>query len=829
MESINKDKLSGDLFWKERRSSSENIFPVNNINLCEKKELSKLKTNLKNKNRIIEITNNNDISMEAMMLAAMKMTVYSYADEEKIFIPIKSNGRIRNSLIYIKKSSKMVDILKGTLEELIDMQKYSSYYERDEKEEKTIFLFKEELENEYPHIALQIDDDLNLTWFYNKSVYSDEYIEVLNSSYEFYINTMIFSINDNVEQCRLRFNEEVIKKSSYIMGKKVEIPQKTIIEFVYDNMNKYPDKIAVIDGNREITYKDLWELSNGVANELIKKNVMKNDRVALKVSNSIETVACIMGILKIGAAYVPFDHKYPVDRQKYIIETSKAKSVVGIDKNIIPEIQYIQIDFTDMNKAEVKLGQEQDSTCYIMYTSGSTGKPKGAEIKAGQLLNLCIWYSDVFKINENSRVMALHSFAFDTSFKNVFTPLIKGGTAVINLDNEYDFRKINKHISKNKCTHIQCTSSIFNTVLTEAKESNYEDLETVKVYNIAGEDFFGDNIPELYKKHDNELMIFNAYGATEATDFSSSYLLSENEIQNLKDIKNIPIGIPMYNHNLYVMSRNQFLCEKEIPGEIYIGGIGVSSGYVNNEERNRISFSEDIIKGDRTYKTGDCGYWNKSGNLMFNGRKDNQIKLNGFRIELAEIERTIEKFSEIEKSRVIIDKKNIVAFFTTKNGESVDIEKLKDYLSKWLPTFMQPRNLIKVDKFTLNANGKIDLKELEKILHDSKKSNNSIEMNSIEEKICSIWRKILEVDYVDIDDNFFDLGGNSLNLFKLSKEIEKELDIKIKPIDFMELTTVAMISDYIENGIGNEDIKESDDKNSKRRRAANAFRKNRNS
>ncbi|MCB8816720.1 non-ribosomal peptide synthetase [Desulfosporosinus shakirovi] len=740
-----------------------------------------------------------DNYLPAVVLSALYVTVWAFSRAEKPTVLISSRRGLVPVAEELDQGSTWAEVL-DKMGAKIRLTYQTVFLPEEEAEADLVLsLFPSEQNSDYPApLVMELSLKRELSWKYDRQRYSETYMDTLTNFFRHCLVQIKADKKTRIAEFRRQYNTFLMEHKGYMFGKKQPLPKESIMELIYARIREFPHKIALIDEKEEITYGELGQRINGVANFLLKQQVRPHDRIGLMVSNSLATVVAIAGIFKVGAGYVPIDYTYPEERQKHIMKSAKVKFTVGWRANNGEGIPYYQLEGGDTSEGEIL--QEEDSPGYVMFTSGTSGRPKGVEIRHRQLLNLLIWYCAEFKINQASRLISLHSFAFDTSFKNVFGALIQGGVAVIHLDKEYDFRKICRYIGRTKCTHVQGVTSLFDALLTAGRDNGYRDLETVISANIGGEKFFGKYIPEFYLHRQGRFSIANVYGTTEATDYSATHYLTEEEILAPKGT--IPAGVPIYNQNVFVCSQNGFLCGQGVPGEIYLGGLGVAAaGYLDRRERNSRVFLEDFFqKGDHVYRTGDQGYWNRKGELVVLDRLDNQVKINGYRIELAEIEQVIAGYPGIDKCKVLVRHKQLYAFYTPE-GSPLSLDGLVQELKNWFPRFMLPLKWSELEEFPLSQNGKIDGRALLARLEAEPRRGRDDFLSTTEQTLSEIWCKILELKEVGIRDNYFDLGGNSLTLFRLSKEIEACFKVKIKPIDFMELATIAGISAYLEENL----------------------------
>lgn len=621
-----------------------------------------------------------------------------------------------------------------------------------------------------------------------------EYAESLGKCADFWEEKLNSSDNAEFEELKHEYNKRVIAENPFMIGKKCEYLSDTIIERIKHISERFPDKIAVTDKDTNISYGEFWRRVSSCACYLEENGVNKNDVVALEVCNSAETVVRMTAIMLLGAAYIPFDAKSPYERKKYMINEGGASFVMPLDGNVDYGKKLICFTSDPYFSGSTEIRQEHSSYCYTIFTSGTTGKPKGISIREQQLENLLEWYSETLKIDGNTVFFAMHSFAFDTMFKNTYAALCAGGRIMINYDNEYDFSRICSYIKKNKCTHIKSNASVFNALLNAARDDGYKSLSSVKYLFLGGDKFVGENIPDFIHSREDKLYLLNAYGPTEAADTSAYHFVTDEELAVMQE-KAVPIGIPIDNQNIYTVSENGFVCGKGVEGEIVIGGVGVAEGYAGSG--NSESFSRNLIRGDRTYSSGDYGWWNEKGELVFSGRKDDMIKLHGYRVFLSEIENAAKNLSAVAETKAVYTNDMIILFCrSSESCEGLD-DKLRAVLAEHIASYMMPSRIIFLDEFPRTLNGKTDIEKL-CTLAVGPESETEIYSGEIQKRVSDIWSSILKHDSIAPNVSFFDAGGNSLNLFMLSKKIEKEFSVKIKPVKFIEISTIRLISELIE-------------------------------
>ncbi|AGX44725.1 condensation domain-containing protein [Clostridium saccharobutylicum] len=452
-------------------------------------------------------------------------------------------------------------------------------------------------------------------------------------------------------------------------------------------------------------------------------------------------------------------------------------------KLIVPKHKYqlgnsILEEYSNQHtKSEVKV----NDLAYVIYTSGTTGNPKGVMIEHRSLVNLCFWHNEHFEVNVNDRSTKYAGVGFDASVWEIFPYLIAGTTIyIIENDMKLDIKKLEKFYNDNAITISFLPTQICEQFM---EECNFKSLRKV----LAG----GDKLKNYFKK---EYDLINNYGPTENTVVTTSFVVN-------KEYANIPIGKPISNSKIYILDKNQNIQPIGIPGELCISGKGLARGYVNNVSLTKEKFiSNPFEDGERMYKSGDLARWLPDGNIEFLGRIDSQVKIRGFRIELGEIESQILKYEKVKEVVTVVketgkDDKSIYAYIVS--DEKLQIQYLKEFLSKTLPSYMIPAYFIQLEAMPLNANGKIDKKALLKIAY---KVNEDISFeesrNELEEKIASIWKDILGISNIGINEDFFELGGDSLKAIRFVLKCE-QIGLNLKINDIFKYSSIKKLSEYL--------------------------------
>ncbi len=548
---------------------------------------------------------------------------------------------------------------------------------------------------------------------------------------------------------------------------------KTIHQLFEEQVRRSPDNIALVFEDQEMTYQELNEKANGLARTLRNKGVKQDDIIGIMVPRSFEMMIGILGILKAGGAYLPIDPEYPEDRILYMLEDSNAKILLtSKDVIIADQINEIMIDLYDDEvysdeTSDLENVNTPNDLIYVIYTSGSTGKPKGVMIEQRGVVNYIIWANKVYVRGDKITFPLYSSYAFDLTVTSMFTPLISGNRIIIyNEDNEEIL--IRKIFKENKVDIVKLTPTHLQ-LIKDMDNSNSK----IKRLILGGEDLKAALANEIVNGFNGNVEIYNEYGPTETVVGCMIYKYDAD-----KDIKvSVPIGTPADNVKIYILDKNINLVPIGIPGEIYISGDGIARGYINRNKLTEERFIDSPFEnGKKIYKTGDLARWYAKGDIEYLGRSDYQVKIRGFRIELGEIEEQLSKHEAIEKA-VIIDKnykdgKKYLCAYVVSCKELI-VSDLRRFLSQKLPNYMIPARYINIEKIPMTHNGKVDREKLVEIDGEPISNNYVAPTNEIERKLVKTCSKLFEHNNIGINDNFFDLGCDSLLAIQLQVNLLK--------------------------------------------------------
>lgn len=539
----------------------------------------------------------------------------------------------------------------------------------------------------------------------------------------------------------------------------------------------YPKRIALKFGRKTLTYKELNDKVNVLANYLIKKGIKGNVPVVLLLDRSLEMIISILAVLKTGGYYVPIDPSWPKDRVSYILKSSGAKVILTNVKNNNKKFKATIIDVNNVlkrndNNKEIKVNTKINDLLYILYTSGSTGKPKGVLISNKNVSGFLNAMYKTYSLNKNDIWTLFHTYTFDFSTLEIFAPLLSGGKLIIiSRETMLDPKELLKLIQKEQITILCQTPALFNKLINEEKESDIE-RENIKLKYIflGGESVYADAIKPWMEKYE-DIQIINGYGPTETTVYSNNSIITQADIIN----NEIFIGRALPGYKVKVMDNDNNILPVGCIGELYISGVGVGEGYLNDEKLTTEVFLLDKETNERVYRSGDLGTYNDDGQIKYIARNDNQVKIRGFRVELQEIEKAIIQCPDITRVAVVAADtdeytKTLVGFIETKREDYVE-EVLKE-IKKVLTPYMIPK-LYQFEDFPLTVSGKIDRnKLLQKISGLEEENINKKDIvlpkDKLEEEILDYVKKITRKRKVSVTADFIDdLGMDSLNFMSL--------------------------------------------------------------
>jgi amino acid adenylation domain-containing protein len=576
-------------------------------------------------------------------------------------------------------------------------------------------------------------------------------------------------------------------------------PGKTLVDLFEEQATAKPGNVAVVYGGTRLTYRELNDKANLLAGYLKTTCCIKTEQpVGVMLNRSDNLIVALLGVMKAGGVYVPIDPEYPADRKQYIINDTGIEMLIT-QSDYIFNLDYYQhgifaIDIK-LNEITAPAGlctgaADPSGLAYIIYTSGSTGQPKGVMIEHRSIVNTVYSQQTIFGVCETDHGLQFSSASFDASIWEIFMILSVGASLyIIEEADKKDPLLLEKYIADNRID-IATIPPAYLKMLQVEKIASLRQLITAGESAITGK-------AVSFSEYG---LYYNAYGPTESSICATVFRYDSNEHEG---VMNIPIGIPIANTRIYIIADDGSLMPQGATGEICIGGVGLARGYWNKPELTAEKFVPNpFAKGERMYKTGDMGRWLPDGNVEFAGRRDDQVKISGHRVELGEIERALQQHESIEAAIVVIQagndgEKELAAFVKTR--QQINISDLRLCLGRTLPVYMIPHHFIEVESFPLTTSGKIDRKKLQSSSGAAMAAATEYvaPVTDMEKRLVRIWEDVLGKEKVGIKDDYFELGGGSLKAMKIIRQVMDDYGVPLSIKTIFTEKCIENIAAYI--------------------------------
>jgi len=591
----------------------------------------------------------------------------------------------------------------------------------------------------------------------------------------------------------------------------VEYPRdKCLHDLFEEQVERTPDSVAVVYGDQKLTYLELNSRANQLAHYLISKGVGPEVMVGLYMERSLEMVIGIYGIIKAGGAYVPLDPEYPPDRIAFMVEETDVPvlltqehlvtSLAGPNANVICLDSEWEIIDAESTKNPIS-GAAPENLAYVIYTSGSTGRPKGVMNEHRGIVNRLLWMQDEYDLTQEDRILQKTPFSFDVSVWEFFWPLLTGAQLVVARPGGHkDPAYLVSIIVEHQITTLHFVPSMLQIFL--------EEEEVIRCNSISRVICSGEALPydlqcRFFESMDTEL--HNLYGPTEAAVDVTYWACRQDQ-----DLKIVPIGYPVANTQMYILDSQLQPVPIGCTGDLHIGGIQVARGYLKRPELTAEKFIPDPFSSDpkdRLYKTGDLARYLPDGSIEYLGRTDFQVKMRGLRIELGEIEARVAEFPDVNQCIVLLREdrpgdKRLVAYLSTEAEHSISISELRGHLSSILPDYMVPSHFVVLDSIPLSANGKADRRALPKPKFERIDDEAyAAPRSKTEQIIADIWKELLQISRVGVNDSFFDLGGHSLLLPRMLRRLKVDFGNQLSIVNLFQYPTVAALTAFMNTNI----------------------------
>ncbi|MBY0596360.1 non-ribosomal peptide synthetase [Bacillus bingmayongensis] len=853
------EKVRERTYWTDILSEAQPAvqFPYLSHRLNQRDEAASLTftipSNLSKK--ILESAGESDLRMFTILMTVTVVLMHRYSGKSELLtaapiikqkntqtginnilplkVEIESKMNFRECLQRVKEAMKGAFIhqnypVKSLLDELWMIQKKNQNY----------FGFSLMLENLHQETTLkEMNTDLLISFkrgegdhlsggiFWNLRHYDQETIRRLSSHFCTLAEQALNSPEKEVSEYKILSDEELEQMKVFNQIIQTYPEDKSIVELFQEQVRQKPDHLAVVFEDVRYTYREVDDLSERIAMFLRKKNVNQNEPIGLMVYRSAEMIIAILGILKAGCPYLPIDVHLPVERICYMLENSCTKVILTNSTEILPienrDIILIDDLFDFIGNMAVHSDKPVPTDlAYVLYTSGTTGNPKGVMVEHRQVINLVHGLKNrhLNRLSlESLHIGMLASHIFDASVQTMFPALLLGHTLYIAPDNiRVDGKQLWSFYEKNHI-HVSDATPSHLRLMTEAVSDNDSHcVQELKLLLVGGEILTSELVNrflQTFKK--SRPIMTNNYGPTECSVQSTAFIIPEDWNENV-----IPIGSPMPNEQIYIVDSFDQLVPIGIFGELCISGDGVARGYINQPELTNRKFTWlPSLPDKKVYRTGDLARWRSDGLIEFLGRNDNQVKIRGFRVELDEIKQALLNFRELGqcvREVVVVPQQKesqdqfLCAYIIS--DKPLNQRKLREFLSTKVPSYMIPRHFIRIDKFPMNISGKLDYRALPDPAEQMVLNETVIKAhNETEKRLISIFSEILNISasQISIEDNFFDIGGNSFNIVELSHKILKEFHREISVLQLFQFTSVSEIAALLNNTHDNQKLLDS--------------------
>ncbi|GEM_PF-3826725 len=719
-----------------------------------------------------------------------KIICFNFNDEQK-----ESKPPIDQISFPISIEIKYQNSIEGYLKKVDGLYKKSVLTTKNNTADEQVTLDQSTMQIAFE--IIQVKDDLQLRVHYIESLYEHEFISRMINNFEITLSSML-----NVDRQKnlgmvsfLNPTEASFLKSSSISD--LSRADKSILLSIEEKSKELHDKIALSCDQFTYTYQEMWSEARHISDYFIS-NGFKQSKISLHFIKSCRTITVILGILLSGNIYVPISTKLKNRSKKYILKNSNTAIYISDDElhDSIPRLNYDELLKNNSRSNDFLIND--NSIAYILYTSGTTGNPKGVQVTHSNLNNVINFFTQELSLNESVKTLSLTSVGFDIFGLEVFCSLVCGGTLYLCRDDCLsDVQYIHKKIENLKINFIQATPTTWSYILKDYETSFQLD-------NIL---FGGEAIPQnVFEKIKSiSKNIYQVYGPTETTIWST--------IEKISDLSlSTTIGKPISGTSTYILDKDFKPLPLGVYGEIYISGVGVSSGYYKNSEANEKSFMNNkIIMGDNLdiiYKTGDIARFNSNGTIEFKGRIDNQIKILGNRVELDYINKVICKSLNLRLCYSKIDGEGVnakIISFIEAPDLSLSTPQIISILSEVLDVSMLPSCIYKIKSFPLTENYKIDYKKLLQMKYSKTvKKVDRTKFNKNEEIIHGFFSEITNNNSFGLEDSLIGIGVNSLSLLILLDKLEKYFGVKLSITDIYQNQTVKEIDQIIHNKMESE-------------------------
>ncbi|HEY4313815.1 MAG TPA: amino acid adenylation domain-containing protein [Pirellulales bacterium] len=609
-----------------------------------------------------------------------------------------------------------------------------------------------------------------------------------------------------VSEITLSTPDEALAVRAAENGGNISPHRQTVLEWFEATRRAFPDRAAIVTSTSQWTFCEFDARANGVAHALREAGIRPGMLVPLVAHRSAEWVAGVLGILKAGGAYVPLDPNGPHERLSRVLSGISPRAIVAVSSFAPWLRQHFSACVVCPDEAPpenslplTEASSSPNDLIYVIYTSGSTGEPKGAMIRHNGFCNLVDWYCREFKLDASDRFFVITSPVFDLTQKNIFAGLVLGATVVIDEGTEFEPVRLVSSIQKWNITVLNCTPSMFEALL-DASSHDLKEWSSLRYVFLGGEPVRP--MPRCANRTASQFhaIIVNTYGPTECSDVCAFHRIESDE---LLGTNSVPIGRPVQNTQLLILDADGRRCAPGVAGELWIGGVGIGAGYVGDQSMTGERFVSREA-GDGTtpqfYRSGDLVRRRSDGNIDFVSRMDDQVKLRGYRVDLAAIEAVLRRHPSVKAAAVTVQNRGstggVTAHVVTQGGHPFDPRVLQETVGAQLPAYMVPSVVVQLQSLPMLPSGKVNRAALARSVSIAREVPFEI-MTPNQEILAQIWSKFLNVPSVSLDDSFFELGGDSLMAIRLCHAIDVQLGCHVTMEALHRHPTIRLLAGHL--------------------------------
>ncbi len=608
---------------------------------------------------------------------------------------------------------------------------------------------------------------------------------------------------DSWNKCNIDIITDIPVSIDSAAGRKTQRVYKPIVSFLEESAVKFAENTAVRTSERSYKYCELFNDVRKTAAVFKSYGIKKDTTAAILMNKRYEQIVSVLAVLYCGAVYLPMDTQNSDERICYCLKESDACAVISESamiekyKQMNSVCTVLNVDSCSWNESDESYIDpelsENDLYC-IIYTSGSTGTPKGVMLEQRGLLNCLEFTNELIDISENDSIISLTNLCHDMSIYDIFGMLLAGASIVLP---DADKVKEPVHwidlVEKHHVTLWNSVPAITEMALETLEYTGRGNVSSLRAI-IMGGDVLQVNMPSRLRKYSPFIDIYNVGGPTEATIWSVYHKVEKED----ESLVRIPLGKAIDNVNYMILNDNLQLCPYDTAGTIYTEGINLSKGYLKSPDRTKEKFVINPYTGNLMYNTGDIGKYRKNGDIDIIGRSDFQVKINGKRIELGEVEAAVVRNTKIDTAAAVYDKEDKNIYLYYKVNSPITVDEIKSELENILPDFMLPSVYMEIEQMPLSLNGKIDRDSLPGIIKTSQSISDEI-LNDTEREILDVYKKVIDNENVSVNDNFFNAGGDSIKAIRLLYCLTEKFDVSLQLTDIFKYTCVRGLAEYISN------------------------------